>query len=42
MQREHFPGLTPFNPSEKLVTWFIVGFFILVSFLLLCFVARLH
>jgi len=39
MQSEHFPRLTPFKPSEKLVTWFIADFFILVLFLLLCFVA---
>lgn len=38
MQSEHFPLLTPFKPSEKLVTWFIVDFFILVLFLLICFV----
>jgi uncharacterized protein len=39
MQSEHFPRLTPFKPSEKLVTWFIADFFLLILFLLLCFVA---
>lgn len=35
MQSEHFPRLTPFKPSEKLVTWFIVDFFLFLPFLLL-------
>jgi membrane protein YdbS with pleckstrin-like domain len=39
MQSEHFPRLTPFKPSEKMVTWFIVDFFLLVLFFLVCFVA---
>ncbi len=39
MQSEHFPRMTPFKPSEKMVTWFIVDFFFLLLLIMVCFVA---